>query len=383
MIAQMFKKPAAAPHAAALGVALGLLAALLALLTMQRASLGSNTPGAAQDASATGGEAYVLRFDPALQSYEVFTVPTQGAQPWDVALRSLGSHVEVWITESGADQIGRLTYTDTHDTSWREYPLVAGSGPLNLSVAGDGQVWFTAPRRNCVGRLDPQGGQVVEFAMPTPGSRPVDLALASNSSMWISEMDADQIAHLVVSLGDDYAVTEYANVLLAGGRPYGIALEGSDVFVAQTANDWIQRFTPPSFWVSLRSHILDIPDEPYELARSLGRIWATERAGNRVSSYDIGTFLIVNSYDLEPEGSLPIDIAVGQGTDLWVTQWAAGQIARLTVGIGVPTVKSYYSLPTPELGPTGIAVDSAGMVWIVASRRLTIYLPQMILASTP
>src|SRR2546422_11080883 len=54
-----------------------------------------------------------------------------------------------------------------------EFPLPnPGSGPTTVSIAPDGQLWFTESSGNRIGRMRQDGTQLVEFDLPHPGSAP-------------------------------------------------------------------------------------------------------------------------------------------------------------------------------------------------------------------
>jgi virginiamycin B lyase len=311
-----------------------------------------------------------------------FTIPTTHANPQDVALVPGADHLDVWFTEPGADQIGRLTYTDTNDYTPHEYALAAGSHPLNL-VAGGGFIWFTAAGGDYIGRLDPATGQIDEFPV-SAGSYPADLDYASDGSIWFTEMAADRVGQLVVDHSDAYTVTEHASPITGGGegRPYGIVWVSGSVYFAhpRTDIDTVTRFTPPDSWVDITGFQPGIPDKPYKLAAtSSGLVWATERAGNGVTSFEIGTMPVVNRYSLAPTGSLPTGLAADANNHLWFTQWGAGQIGRLIPS--VPAQKDYYSMPLSDLAPTGIATDDAWGVWVVGAILHRVHLPIVVKSS--
>ncbi len=379
-------------------------------------ALGSQATVDAEAAkSLVAGESFVYRFDPVSESFTfTFTVPGQNANPWDIIVVPGTGYLDIWFTESAMDRIGRLTYTDTNDYAFREYTLTAGSRPLNLTWGG-GSIWFTAAEGDYIGRLEPVTGQIDEFKV-TAGSYPADLVYTPDGGVWFTEMMADRIAHLIiesdhiylplvahnvdgtpassiqhpassiqhptlnsstVTATEHYTVVEYFDDSLSGGRPYGIAAAGASVYFAQTANDRVTRFTPPNTWIHIYSLISDIPNEPYALTLdNLGGVWGTERAGNRISRYEYGTFPVVSPYSLSPSASLPTGIAVDANDYLWFTQWHAGQIGRL-IPAGTPR-KDYYPLPLAGLTPTGIAVDQAGYIWVLASSPHRVCLPVII-----
>jgi len=358
-----------------LAVGVGALSFVLVLI------LGSQVPAGAAMPAVTGleGESFVYRFDPDASSFVfTFTIPTPNASPWSVAVVSATGHLDVWFTEPSADRIGRLTYTNTHVYAFHEYTLTAGSRPLNL-VFGAGYIWFTGAGSNTIGRLNPATGQIDQFAVPTANSYPADLDVAPDASIWFTEMAADKIGRLTVSPSANF--TEYPSPITAAGRgwPYGIVAVGSSVYFAhpRTITDCVTRFTPPASWLDITGLVSGIPDDPYELVVSpWGQVWGTERAGNAISSYEVGTLPIVNRYVVTPANSLPTGLAMDVHNHLWFTQWQAGQIGRLVPS--VPSQKDYYVLPLPGLAPTGIAADSAGGLWVVASRPYRIRLPVVV-----
>jgi len=318
-------------------------------------------------------EGYVHLFDSDAESYVfTFTLPMLGTNPRDVDVVTVGSAQDVWFTEPGADRIGQLVYTDTNDISYHAYDVGAGCYPLNLEIDGD-WVWFTAPGCDQVGRLSRQTGDVDTFDVAPTGSYPADLAVASDGSIWFTQMQADQLAHLVVTSTVDYGIETFQAPSMDGGRPYGVVLAGISVYVAQTANGKVSEYTPSTdFWVDVVLPGVSQVDYPYKLARgNSDHVWATERAGNRITRFDYGTFAVLVSYDLEPVGSSPMGLAAGVDDDLWFTQWSAGQIGRLATDSKIIT---YYPLSSSRLLPTGIEVEGSH-VWVVATKPYQVYLP--------
>jgi streptogramin lyase len=319
--------------------------------------------------NSSDGESFVYQFDSVSETYVfTFTIPIDDANPTDIIVVPDIDHQDVWFTESGADRIGRLTYTDTLDYVYRPYTLTTGTQPLNL-VSGEGFVWFTEASRDRIGRLDPETGQIDEFAA-TAGSYPADLAYdATDHSIWFTEKQTSRIAQLVITTTSDYEITEYTNPLLDGGQPYGIAIMGESIYLAQPANNRLTRFTPPNSW----AHFSNL-NEPYNLTEdNHGKMWGTERAGNQISQFELGTFPIVVPYVVTPTNSLPTGITADDNDYLWFTQWRAGQIGRLLPG-STPQI-DYYPLPLPGLTPTGITTDNSDGIWLLASRPYRVYLP--------
>lgn len=365
-------------HSVRTGLAIGGLVCLLTLALLLVLAQASPAAGTARSSGrASAGDSFVTLFDSTAETFVfTFTVPTEGAGPRDVLVVRRPGYQEVWFTESGADRIGRLTYTDTTRYVFRDYKLEAESSPSGLT-SGGGFIWFTESGTDRIGRLDPETGTLDEFECPA-GAYPADLDHASDGSVWFTERMRDRIARLVVTATDDYAVEEHFTASLSDGRPQGIVVAGRSVYFAQTENDRVTRFSPPDTWLQLYDlpGASDAPNGPYELAlESADVVWTTERGGNRITRIEVGTYPLVTPHTLTPTHSVPMGLARdARNGHLWFTQWAAGQIGRFVPGSGI----EYYPLPLRDLAPTAVAVDGGGHVWVVASRPSRVHLPLMV-----
>ena len=360
---------------AALVTVAALLLAVVSVHGLRRPS-GSRAGGIESVTVQDRGDAFVYGFDRDIEAFVfTFTLPSDGATPRDVTTVSDAGQLDVWFTETGADRIGRLTFTSTTDYAYRPYTVSRGSKPLNLIVA-DGNVWFTAAAGDYIGRLDPDTGDVDAFSVAA-GSYPADLTVGGNGNIWFTQMMADQLAELVVTSTVDYTVNVYTDAFLAAGRPYGIAATGRSIYVAQTANDLISVFTPPNSWVHMPGSGFPITlGEPHALAvDNRGTVWGTERAGDAVSRLEFGTFPMITRYALSPSGGEPMGITVDPNNTIWFAQRSAGQIGRLDPSLPAAERTSYYALPLSAASPTGIAADGEGGIWVVASRPHRIHLP--------
>lgn len=317
------------------------------------------------------GEAFLYRVERTTGNFVfTYTLPTLNPGGGDIAVLPRTGRQEIWFTEPAVDRLGFLVYTSTTEYTFREYTVTLGSRPLNL-VADVNYIWYTAPGRNVIGRLNPLNGQTDEFIVPTQQSYPASLALAADGSLWFTEMQADKIAHLVVTTTTDYAIHEYYTPTLSGGRPYGLAIVAPSVWVAETAHNRVIQFTPPNSWVFITGLGYDI-DEPYELiAKGQDNIWGSERHGNRITQFGMGTLPVANPYPLTPAQSMPTALALDAQNHIWFTQNGASQIGKL-----IPSDSThYYPLPLSGLTPTSIATDGNAGIWVFAYRAHYIYLP--------
>jgi len=341
------------------------------------------TPSDKTDANAFQ-DAFVYRFDPALEAFEAFTIPTKGARPHSVAVMPRAVGQEIWFTEPGADQIGRLVYTSTGEFAFQEYAVTTGGEPLNLVVdSGRDAVWFTERSGNRIGVLLIGDGTVPSyhpFDVPTAGSQPADVDLAPNGSVWFTEMAADTIGQLVVTSTTDFSFNEYP--ILGTGEnvgAYAIAVQSDDyVWFGELNTGVVKRLrvaNPPSYlWVSQLGRY----STPHALVVDNGRflLWLTERHNNQLSHVELGTLFIVNQFDIAPNPVLrPTGLTMLNESQLWFSGQGSGQIGRMVYTSPTKFEFNLFDLPQDDLWAMDIASADDGALWAVAYSPMQVSLP--------
>ena len=133
-------------------------------------------------------------------------------QPSDVAIDSAGS---AWFTAPFNNSVNRLNpATGTVES----FPVPDGLSPRQITIATDGQIWFTSrfvPQG--VGRLNPTTGVVTTFPTPNnPG--PEGIAASPDGSIWFTQTTKGNIANIDSS----GVITETKTV--KGSEPFGITV---------------------------------------------------------------------------------------------------------------------------------------------------------------
>jgi len=147
------------------------------------------------------------RYDITSGQFTQFT----GAEPADLVVDSTG---DVWFTAPLDGSINRL---DPTTLAIAVFP-VEGLIPRQITIATDGQIWFTSrfiPEG--VGRLDPGTGEVT--TIPTPGNPgPEDIAASPDGTVWFTQSAKGNIAN-VTNAG---VITE--TKVVKGSEPFEIAV---------------------------------------------------------------------------------------------------------------------------------------------------------------
>ena len=194
-------------------------------------ALGGNVAVSATDAWITDfNNDVVWRYHLADGQFTSFPV----SDPGDVTVDTAGN---AWFTQPGdvnapgTSTIGRIdAVTGTVTTT----PTTDGSttvAPRSVTVASDGQVWFTARfTPQAVGRLNPSNSSVTLF--PVTNTGPSGIAASADGTVWFTQETAGNAAN-ITNAG---VITEGKAV--KGSGPFGItvAANGDPWYAMMAAN---------------------------------------------------------------------------------------------------------------------------------------------------
>jgi virginiamycin B lyase len=129
-----------------------------------------------------------------------FPLPTAGGNPMGDPMSGAlprgivaGPDGAVWFSESGADQIGRIT----PDGTITEFPLPSRSTfhafPDGIAVGPDGAIWFSETLHRALGRIDVATGVITEHRIepqqPGMGVGPGHLVTGPDGALWFGSPD--------------------------------------------------------------------------------------------------------------------------------------------------------------------------------------------------
>jgi streptogramin lyase len=191
-------------------------------------------------------------------------------------------------------------------------------------------MWFTEQRENKIGRIALSGSPITEFAIPTPNSEPIGIALGPDGNLWFAESKGNKIGRITPA----GAITEWP--LPPKSNPTHIAA-GPDGNVWFTENAEIEEE------VGEGTERHKLPPKP---AGRIGRI---------------SPFGVVNEWPLPRaagEEALPGGITAGPDGNVWFTDERQGSIGRITPA-GV--ISEFHV--TGGGGPHGITDGPNGELW--------------------
>ena len=220
----------------------------------------------------------VTRFDPAKEEFTEFMVPTDHAQPYDLAEDLNG---RIWYVQKNG---GKLAFLDVEAKKMVEIPLDPGASPMGIVIDKNGKVWYGDVAGNYLGRFDPETKKLKKFEITVPVSQPGQMRFDHTGNLWVCNLHSQQLGVLIPDPG------VYSVVPLPGYNTVPQSLA---------------------------------PDHK-------GRIWVVDSMMNQVGFFD-STSLKWNMWEVPTANSQPMGITVDGAGDIWFTQSdrMANRISRL------------------------------------------------------
>ena len=267
----------------------------------------------------------------------LLTLPS--SDPFGIAA---GADGNVWFTDAGGDEIGRISPSTGAVTEFSA-GITKGASPFGIAAGPDGNMWFTEYGGNRIGRITP-AGVVTEFSAGiSPGADPYGIAAGPDGNMWFAEPHTGQIGRITPS----GVVTEFST---GGYYPEAITA-GPDGNMWFTQGVSIGRITTrptlgrcrakelavrnpgvlgcarPTGTVTLFSAGITHGEPERITAGADGNLWFTEDGEQGGAIARITPAGAVTEF---PTGGGLWGIAAGPDGNLWFTRLDTGQIGRIT-----------------------------------------------------
>jgi uncharacterized delta-60 repeat protein len=303
-----------------------------------------------------------------------FAVPTAASTPDNITLAPDGN---VWFTEfnavtaSGGGKIGRIT-PDGQVTEF-ETPYAA----VRTMVAGpDGNLWFTqnnvydptsppfsGPLASKVGVMTTDGVVLPDRGFTLPAGVDAAFAFASDGTLWISTYWTNKIYHFSQT-GEELAeYTTNFGVGTFGAANITVAPDGTVWFTSAVGTGTaklgrITAGTPPGGVADTFSF-----GGLGDLFRGLligpdGNLWAGAVNSGKIARINLSGQLL-GVYSVPGTGGQPYSLAVGPDGDIWFADEAQNRIGRVTLQGQVIV----YPTPTSNSGLAIIAAGPGNTLW--------------------
>jgi virginiamycin B lyase len=319
----------------------------------------------------------VLVASPA-QAFVVNQFPVSTTSPSTPRGITMGPDGNLWFTDPANNMIGKV-----NGGGVTEYPVpTANSGVQGIALGSDGNLWYTEPTSNKIGMIDPYNptGDNQDWTITSsPGSQPSGITSGPDGDLWITQSGSDQIGQF--SPYDPTAVTETSIPICTDCSPGAItSATDKDLWFTVSPNEGsttgakIGRIIPATHVVKLfavgnkESFLEGIT------AGSDGNLWYIENNdlesdGTIVNSLSLSGVKGASPVGFDEGDAAPDTITAGPDDDLWLAEPYAGS-GSMQNGLGnvlqMSTSENIVSsslIPSPESAPGGIAPGSDGNIW--------------------
>jgi YVTN family beta-propeller protein len=264
-----------------------------------------------------------------------------GIRPGPVAVGA-GS---VWV---GNLQDRNLTRIDPRQRSAAGAVSLGDRTPTGLAV-GAGAVWVAHGLSGELTRVEPQFGQAAQTLDVTGGRPGTSNGAVAVGAGFVWAVYGDSTLARVQP-----AAVSLSGSALAGSSPAAIVVGGGSVWLANSGDATVQRFSPATFEQGpIRT--ISVGRRPNALAYGEGALWIVNRGDDTVTRIDPST----GSTFTVRVGDEPAAVAVGAGA-VWVANAGAATVSRID-----PETNEVVETIDVGSAPAGIAVGE-GFVWVAA-----------------
>lgn len=267
----------------------------------------SPIPSASAALTAAPATSSALAPTPGVAAVKLIEFPVgRGQGPHDVAPAPDGG---VWYT---AQRTGELGYLDPKTGATRMVKLGSGSAPHGVIIGPDGNPWITDGGLNAIVRVDARTNELTRYPLAGPNVNLNTATFDKNGTLWLTGQSGYY----------GYLKDGRVTVLSApGGQgPYGIsACPNGNVYYASLAASYIGA-------INLASTTVATIDPPTK-GQGARRVWCDSRS------------------------------------NVWVSEWNAGQLARFQTEGGYTSWREWKLLGANPM-PYAVYVDESDIVWL-------------------
>ena len=251
-----------------------------------------------------------------------FPVPTANAKPLSIAL---GQDGNLWFTEYGAAQVGRVT---TNGEAFVECVLPTQNGktptPYGIVSGPDGNLWVTDPASNGLWRVTTTCGASF-FPLATANAGPESITVGPNGALWFTEVTANQIGELYPSQAGGTRPTEFP---VTAGAGLGVIVSGNDnaLWFTETLSGKLGRMLTTGQLAS--SITLTGVAAPYGLVLAPdGNFYVGDQTGSKVAQVIVSSGAVTTYPTKTPNAGVD-QLTMGPDNEVYFTEQTANNVGQ-------------------------------------------------------
>ncbi len=287
------------------------------------------------------------------------------------AIAAMVLAVAACASDGGDDDVSRAsaspqaTSRAPNELSIEEFAVPGGSRPHDVAPATDGGVWYTAQGSGELGYLDPSDGSTKEISLGE-GSRPHGVIVGPDGAPWITDGGLNAIVR-VDPRNDEPLIFLMPPEAPAANLNTAVFADGALWFTGQTGFYGRLDLSTGDGNVDVRKRadieVFDSPGGrgPYGItATPSGDVYYASLAGDHIAKIDTESG---EATRIEPPGSGrgPRRVWSDSKGVIWISEWDAGKLGRYN-----PDDESWREWDLPGEAPQAYAVfvDDEDVVWL-------------------
>ncbi len=251
-----------------------------------------------------------------------YPVPTKNAEPLNIVL---GTDGNLWFTEFGASQIGRVS---TSGTSFVECVLPSQNGqaptPFGIAAGPDGALYATDPASNGIWRVT-TACTATFYSLASADAGPESITVGPNGALWFVETNVDKVATIVAGAATGTVPLEYP---VSTGAGLGVIISGTDnaLWFTETKSVKLGRMLTNG-QVTMEKALTGV-QKPYGLTLAPnGNFYIGDQTASTIVQYVTATGA-VSSYPTKTPDAGPFWLTIGPDSEVYFTEQAANKIGQ-------------------------------------------------------
>lgn len=298
-------------------------------------------------------------------SMPIVYASTAFSAPTGVAVDAAG---DVWTANYVGNTVSKLTAADA---AYTETTLTDPSlnQPNAIAIDTLGGAWVTNSGTASLTKFTGSGTSYSASSY-TGGNlvAPEAVAVDGNDNVWVADVSSSAVVEFVGS-GTSYAGTQ----TVGANYPYAVAIDANEnVWTGSAASGVATEFTRSgSTYIPTQYANANLGSGYFVALDATGNVWMAGNGNNSLGEFSGASY---TGADYTGGGlNAPVALAVDGSGSIWLANGNAGSISKFSnLGVPLSPAATGYtgtsSIPGstggPLTGPSGIAVDTSGNVWV-------------------
>lgn len=316
-----------------------------------------------------------------------FTIPIVYAgtginAPSAVAVDATGN---IWVANNGNNSVSEFTSTGAAYTE-TDYTDPSLSQPSSVAIDTNGSVWLSNFGGNAITEFTGSGTNYVANSYTDAGLNLTDnIAVDGNNNVWAANLVPGSVSKFSGS-GTTYTGTDFTGL----NFPMGLAVDASEnIWAGATFGNAVTEFSPGNgTYTASQETNTNVNGANAVAVDATGNIWVASSGSNEIAEFSGPSAAFITTAFSGGGLNTPAALAIDGSGNIWLANNSGSSISEFS-NLGVPLSPATGFTGTnsiagttggPLTGPTGIAIDSSGNVWVSDASNTAV---EFIGAATP